>query len=139
MIAHLPGIALSALYATVTALVLGGLFFGALRAMRDEYTRHPALYRTKDQMMKLMPLAMISMYVGAFAATFIYAMGFREGTNLVVRGQFSVMLAIFVVCGFVLHNHVNLAISTRLTVYQAIAYFLEWLVVGLVISLTYHG
>lgn len=139
MNAHLPAIALAALFATVAILVLGGLLFGTLKAMRKEFERHTALYRPKEQMMKVMPLGMISMYVGVFAATFIYAQGFPNGASLSVGGPFGVMLAVFVVCGFVIHNHVNLQISTRLTVYQAVAYFIEWLVVGLLISLFYKG
>ena len=139
MNAHLPGIDLTALIATVAVFVLGGIFFGTLTAMRREFEKHTALYRPREQMMKVMPLGMISMYVGVFAATFIYAMGFPQGANLVAGGQFGVMLALFVVCGFVLHNHVNLQISTRLTVYQAVAYFIEWLVVGVLISVFYKG
>ena len=117
MIAHLPGIALAALLATVAIFVLGGIFFGALTAMRKEFEKHSALYRPREQMKKVMPLGMISMYVGIFAATFIFAMGFPHGASLNIGVQFGVMLAIFVVCGFVLHNHVNLQISTRLTVW----------------------
>lgn len=139
MNAHLPQIALSALFATVAIFVIGGLVFGALGAMRREFERHSALYRPREQMMKMMPLAVISMYVGIFAATFIFALGFPSGANLAIGAQFGVMLALFVVCVFVLHNHVNLQISTRLTLYQAVAYFLEWLVAGFLISVFYKG
>jgi len=139
MNAHLTGIALAALFATVAVFVLGGIFFGALTAMRREFEKHAALYRPREQMMKVMPLGMISMYVGVFAATYLFALGFPQGASLDIGAQFGVMLAIFVVCGFVLHNHVNLRISTRLTVYQAVAYFIEWLVVGLLITVFYKG
>jgi hypothetical protein len=36
------------------------------------------------------------------------------------------------------HNYVNLQIGIRLTVQQGIAYFLEWVIVGLVIGLIYR-
>ena len=139
MTTHLSGIALAALLATVAIFVLGGILFGALTAMRKEFERHTALYRPREQMKKVMPLAMISMYVGIFAATSLFAMGFPDGASLALGGQFGALLAVFVVCGFVLHNHVNLQISTRLTVYQAVAYFIEWFVVGLLISVFYKG
>ena len=37
-----------------------------------------------------------------------------------------------------MHNYVNLQIGGSLTVQQAIAYFVEWVVVGLVIGLIYR-
>jgi hypothetical protein len=39
----------------------------------------------------------------------------------------------------VLHNYVNLNIGLKLTVEQAIGYFIEWLAVGMVIGLTYKS
>ena len=44
----------------------------------------------------------------------------------------------FAVCAFVLHNYVNLNIGLRLTVGQAAAYLVEWIVVGIVIGLIYR-
>ena len=138
-LARLPAIALAALLATVAIFVLGGILFGTLTAMRQEFERHTALFRSREQMKKVMPLGMISMYVAVLAATSIFAMGFPHGAGLGVGWRFGVMLGTFVVCGFVLHNHMNLQISTRLTVYQAVAYFIEWFVVGLLISLLFKG
>jgi len=39
----------------------------------------------------------------------------------------------------VLHNYVNLNIGIKLTVEQAIGYFIEWLAVGVVFGLTYKS
>jgi hypothetical protein len=50
---------------------------------------------------------------------------------------FGALIGLFVVCVFVIHNWVNLNIGVRLTVYQAIAYFLQWVVVGAAIGLVY--
>jgi hypothetical protein len=36
------------------------------------------------------------------------------------------------------HNYVNLNIGLKLTVQQAVAYFIEWLVVGIVLGLIYR-
>jgi hypothetical protein len=38
----------------------------------------------------------------------------------------------------VVHNYVNLNIGLKLTLQQAAAYFVEWLVVGTVIGLIYR-
>ena len=37
-----------------------------------------------------------------------------------------------------IHNHVNLRIGLALTVGQAVAYFVEWTIVGIVIGLLYR-
>ena len=44
----------------------------------------------------------------------------------------------FVIFAFVIHNYVNLNIGWKLTLEQAVAYFIEWLVVGIVIGLIYR-
>jgi len=43
-----------------------------------------------------------------------------------------------VVCAFVLHNYVNLNIGLKLALEQAVAYFLQWTIVGIVIGLIYR-
>ena len=43
----------------------------------------------------------------------------------------------FALGSFVLHNYVNLNIDLRLTLGQAAAYFLQWIVVGVVIAWVY--
>jgi hypothetical protein len=42
-----------------------------------------------------------------------------------------------VVCAFVLHNYVNLNIGLKLALGQAVAYFLQWTIVGIVIGFIY--
>ena len=49
-----------------------------------------------------------------------------------------VLIGIFAVCAFVLHNYVNLNIGLTLTLQQAAAYFLEWTVVGILIGVIYR-
>ncbi len=45
----------------------------------------------------------------------------------------------FVVCAFVAHNYVNLNFGLTLMLMQAVAYFVEWTVVGAVIGLLYKS
>ena len=56
-------IALAALGATVAYFVLGGVLFAALPALRTEFLKYPAVYRTQDDMKRVMPLGMISILV----------------------------------------------------------------------------
>jgi hypothetical protein len=38
----------------------------------------------------------------------------------------------------VVHNYVNLNIGLKLTIQQSIAYFVQWVIVGIVIALIYR-
>ena len=49
--------------------------------------------------------------------------------------RFGVLIGTFVVCAFVLHHYVNLNIGLKLAPGQAAAYFLQWTIVGIIISL----
>src|SRR5262249_8994109 len=61
------------------------------------------------------------------------------GGNGVGEGlRFGMLIGTFSVCTFVFHNYVNLNIGLRLTLIQAVAYFLEWLLVGVVIGAVYN-
>jgi hypothetical protein len=46
-------------------------------------------------------------------------------------------LGLFAMGAFVLHNYVDLNIGLTLTMQQAIVYFVEWTIVGLVVGLIY--
>jgi hypothetical protein len=52
--------------------------------------------------------------------------------------RFGGLVGAYAVGAFVLHNHVNLNIGLRLTLGQAVAYFFQWTVVGVVIGLIYR-
>jgi uncharacterized membrane protein len=61
----------------------------------------------------------------------------HSGSGLTAGTHFGVLLGAFVVCAFVLHNYVNLNIGVKLALGQAVAYFLQWTIVGIVIGLIY--
>ena len=130
-------IAFAVLGATVGYFVLGGILFAALPMLQREFMKYPAVYRTKDDMKRVMPMGMISIFVEILVVAVLYAMAYPSGGGAVNGAQFGALIGVFAVCGFVLHNHVNLNIGIRLTVGQAIAYFVQWLAVGIVISLIY--
>jgi uncharacterized membrane protein len=52
--------------------------------------------------------------------------------------RFGALIGVFAVCAFVVHNYVNLNIGLKLTLEQAVAYFVEWTVAGIVIGLIYR-
>ena len=132
-----PRIALAALGGTVAYFVVGGILFGALPWLQKEFTKHPAVYRTQDDMKRVMPMGMISILVGIFVVAVLYAMAYPAGGGVLDGARFGALIGVFAVCGFALHNHMLLNIGMKLTVGQAISSFVQWLVVGIVISLIY--
>jgi hypothetical protein len=52
--------------------------------------------------------------------------------------RFGALIGAFSIGTFVVHNYVNLQIGSKLAVQQGIAYFVEWVIVGLVIGLVYR-
>ena len=67
----------------------------------------------------------------------LYAKMCKSGSGVVEGATFGGLIGLYAIGSFVLHNYVNLNIGLRITVVSAIAYFIEWTVVGVVIGLIY--
>jgi hypothetical protein len=132
-----PRIFLAALGAFVAYFVIGGLAFGLLPLMRNEFQKYPAVYRSQAGIKSVMPAGMAAMFVAMVVLAVIYAMLYRGGSGLAEGAHFGALVGVFAICSFVVHNYVNLNIGIRLTIQQAVAYFIEWLLVGIVIGLIY--
>ena len=130
-------VALAALGATIVYFVLGGVLFAALPSLREEFVKYPAVYRTQDDMKSVMPMGMVSILVEILVVTVLYAMAYPAGGGVLDGVRFGTLIGVFAVCGFALHNHMLLNIGMKLTVGQAFAYFVQWLAVGIVLSLIY--
>jgi hypothetical protein len=128
---------LAALGAFVAYFVVGGLAFGLLPSLRTEFLKYPAVYRAKEGQMSHMPLGMAAMFLGILALALLYAMLYRGGYGIAEGARFGALIGVFAMGSFVVHNYVNLNIGLKLTVQQSVAYFVEWMVVGIVISLIY--
>ena len=134
---NLSRIALAALGAFVAYFVLGGLMFGLSSPLRKEFLKYPAVYRSQEGIKSVMPAGMAAMFVAMLVLAVIYAMLYQGGSGVAEGARFGVLIGVFTVCAFVVHNHVNLNIGLKLTLEQAAAYFVEWTVVGIVIGLIY--
>jgi hypothetical protein len=88
-------------------------------------------------MMKKMPYGMIGIILSIVVVAILYAKIYVVGGGIVPGASLGALLGIFMVCVFVVHNYVNLNIGLRLTIYQGIAYFLQWVIVGAAIGLIY--
>jgi hypothetical protein len=134
---NLARLALASLGAFVAYFVLGGLVFTS-SAMKSEFMKYPAVYRSQEGIKSVMPAGMAAMFVAMVVLAVIYAMLYKGGSGFVEGLRFGVLIGVFAVCSFVIHNYVNLNIGMKLTLQQSIAYFIEWTVVGVVIGLLYR-
>jgi hypothetical protein len=130
-------IALATLGATVVYFVLGGLLF-ATSPLANEFRKFPAVYRTPDDMKGVIPIGILGMLLSIAALAVIYAMIYRGGSGLAEGAHFGALIGLFAIGSFVIHNYVNLNIGLKLTVGQAIAYFIQWTIAGIVIGLIYR-
>jgi len=131
-------IALASLGGTVAYFVYGFAMFAAWPSMKTEFLKYPNVYRPKDEMMKLMPYGMVAIVISIVVAAILYAKVYVVGGGIVPGASLGALLGIFMVCVFVVHNYVNLNIGIKLTFYQGIAYFFQWVIVGAAIGLIYR-
>lgn len=130
-------LAIAALGATVAYFILGTIFF-ALSPLKEEFRKYPAVYRTAENMKAVMPFGVLGMLLSIFALVVLYSLLYRSDFGLTQGIRFGALVGAFSVGSFVLHNYVNLNIGLRLTLAQAIAYFIQWTLVGLVIGWLYR-
>ena len=80
---------------------------------------------------------MVATFMAILVVAIIFAMIYPGGSGTAEGARFGVLIGIFVVCAFVLHNYVNLNIGLKLALGQAAVYFVQWTIIGIVIGLIY--
>jgi hypothetical protein len=130
-------VALASLGATVAYFAFGFAMFAALPAMKTEFMKYPNVYRSEERMMKVMPFGMVAILVSIVVVAVLYARIYATGSGIVSGLCIGALIGIFSVCTFVIHNFVNLNIGLKLTLYQGITYFIQWVVVGAAVGLIY--
>ena len=81
-------IALAALGATVAYFVLGGILFSALPSLQKEFMKYPAVYRTQDDMKRVMPMGMIAILVEIVVVTVLYVKAYPAGGGVLDGARF---------------------------------------------------
>jgi len=127
----------AAVAGTVVYFALGFAVFGKFIAA--DYRPYSAVYRPAQEILRVFPIGIAATFVGIFVLAAMYAKSYRRGSGASEGARFGALVGVFAVCAFVLHNYVNLNIGIKLTVEQAIGYFIEWLAVGVVFGLTYKS
>lgn len=135
---NLTRIALAALAALVAYFIVGGIFF-AIPALREEFAKYPAVFRTGEAINSVMAVGVLGILLAIGAAAAIFARMHPAGAGMQAGIGFGVLLAVFQLGSLVLHNYMNLNIGWRLSALQGVAYTAEWIVVGVVISLVYRA
>lgn len=128
---------LAALGGTVASFAFGFLVFWLLPGLIKEGHKYPAVFRPKEEMMKVMPIGFVATFISILVVAIIFAMMHQGGSGTTQGARFGVLIGIFVVCAFALHNYVNLNIGLKLALMQAAAYFVQWTIIGIVIGLIY--
>src|SRR5215510_7711845 len=129
-------LALAVLGGTVASFAFGFLVIWLVPALIEEGHKYPAVFRPKEEMMTVMPIGLVATFIAILVVAIIFAMIHQGGSGTTEGARLGVLIGIFAVCN-VLHNYVNLNIGLKLALGQAAAYFLQWTVVGIVISLIY--
>jgi hypothetical protein len=128
---------LAALAGMVASFGFGFLVLWLVPALIKEGHKYPAVFRPKEQMTTVMPVGIVATFMSILAAAIIFAMIHPGGSGATDGARFGVLIAMFVVCAFALHNYVNLNIGLKLALGQAAAYFVQWTIIGIVIGLIY--
>jgi hypothetical protein len=130
-------LALAALGGTVASFAFGFLVLWLVPFLIEEAHKYPVVFRPKEEMMKIMPVGLVSTFISILVAAMIFAMMHHGRSGAIAGAHFGVLIGLFVVCAFVLHNYVNLNIGLKLALGQAVVYFFQWTIIGLVIGLIY--
>jgi len=128
---------LAALVGMVASFAFGFLVLWLAPALIKEGHKYPAVFRPKEEMGTVMPIGIVATFISILVAAIIFAMIHQGGSGATEGARFGVLIGIFVVCAFVLHNYVNLNIGLKLALGQAAAYFVQWTIIGIVIGLIY--
>jgi hypothetical protein len=128
---------LAALGGMVASFAFGFLVIWLVPALLQEAHKYPGVFRPKEEMMTVMPIGIVGSFLAILVAAIIFATIHPGGSGATEGARFGVLLGIFVVCALALHNYVNLNIGLKLALGQAVAYFLQWTIIGIVIGLIY--
>jgi hypothetical protein len=127
---------LAALGGTVASFAFGFLVFWLVPALINEGHKYPAVFRPREEMKTVMPIGLVAAFIAILVVAIIFAMIHQGGSGTTKGARLGVLIGIFAVCA-VLHNYVNLNIGLKLALGQAVAYFVQWTIIGIVIGLIY--
>jgi hypothetical protein len=132
-----PRLVLAALGGMVASFAFGFLVLLLAPGLILEARKYQAVFRPKEEMMTVMPVGIVGTFIAILVAAILFAMLHQRESGPMKGAPFGALIGMFVVCASVLHNYVNLNIGLKLALGQAVAYFLQWTIIGIVIGLIY--
>ena len=127
-------ITLSALVATIWYFAYGFVVEGFLIAKDFE----PTVYRSANAVAVYMPLGVAGMFVALLTLSVIYAKCHQRRSGVAAGASFGLLVAIFVIGAFVIHDFVILKVSSRLALELGVSALGQWVIVGILISLIHR-
>ena len=127
---------LAALGGTVAHFAFGFLVLWLVPGLIDEAHKYPAVFRPLEEMKTVMPIGIVATFIAILVVAIIFARIHQGRSGTTEGARLGVLIGIFAVCA-VLHNYVNLNIGLKLALGQAVAYFVQWTIIGIVIGLIY--
>ena len=127
---------LAALGGTFASFAFGFLVFWLVPALINEAHKYPAVFRPREEMISVMPIGIVATLIAILVVAIIFAMIHRGGSGPMKGVRLGVLFGVFAVCN-VLHNYMNFNIGLKLALGQAVAYFFQWTIVGIVVGLIY--
>lgn len=129
-------IAIAAVAATVVDGIYGFLVYGVLLA--SDFARFPGVYRPADVGQAYLPIMFGFLFIALLAVATIYAKGYEGGSGVAEGARFGVLMGVFVAMAFAGVNYATLNIGRGHSVMMAVAAFVEWTLLGVVIGLVYR-
>src|SRR5262245_1169283 len=124
----------AAVAAAVVDMIYGFLVYGM--ALQGEFSRYPMIYRPPEDM-SYMPYLMLGILIGTFTAAYIYAKGYEGGAGVAEGARFGACLGVFVGLYIGLVNYAVMNLGRKITAGLAVAGFVEWVLLGIVIGAIY--
>jgi Protein of unknown function (DUF1761) len=129
-------LALAALGATVASFAVGFLVLWLVPSLFEEAHKYTTVFRPREEMNSVAPIGFVASFVAILITTIIFAMIQQGGSGVAGGARLGVLMGVFAICN-VAHNYMNLNIGMRLAFGQAAAYFVQWIITGIVIGLIY--
>src|SRR5271163_3715148 len=86
---------LAALGGTVASFGVGFLLFWLLPGLIKEGHKYPAVFRPKEEMMKVMPVGLVATLLSILVAAIIFARINQGGSGAAEGARFGVLLGLF--------------------------------------------
>jgi hypothetical protein len=112
-------IVLAFLGAAVVYFVCGFIMLAALPAMKAEFLKYPNVYRSQEDMMKVMPYNMVAILVSIVVVAVFYAQMYPSGGGIASGAYFGALVGIFAVCAYCIHNYALQKIGLALMLWEA--------------------